>query len=54
MTGASKMRNKLVEQVLNKEMLFLMQTYQATLKDPERLAATIESLKFTSVLVDSV
>ena len=52
LTGANKMRNKLAEQVLNKDMLYLMQSYQSTLDKPERLSATIEFIQNTSVLVD--
>ena len=52
LTSASKMRNRLAEQVLDKDMLFLMKSYQATLNDPERLSATIQLLEKTSVLVE--
>lgn len=51
-SGASKMRNKLAEEVLNTEMLYLMKSYQATLSQPESLASTVELLEQTSVLVD--
>lgn len=36
LTPASKMRNSLALDVLNKDMLFLMKSYQATLEDPCR------------------
>lgn len=52
LTSASKMRNHLAEEVLNKDMLFLFKSYQATLDVPERLASTILLLENTSVLVD--
>lgn len=52
LTSASKMRNKLAEQVLDKDMLFLFKSYQATLDVPERLASTILLLEHTSILVD--
>ena len=52
LTGANKMRNKLAEEVLSKDMLYLMQIYQSTLDYPERLSATIEFLENTSLLVD--
>lgn len=52
LTSTSKMRNRLAEQVLDKDMLFLMKSYQATLDDPERLSSTIDLLHNTSVLVD--
>lgn len=42
-TSASKMRNGLAEEVLDRNMLFLMQSYQATTVDhPEFLSSTIE------------
>ena len=46
------MRNKLAEQVLYKDMLFVMKSYQATLDDPERLSSTVCLMENTSVLVD--
>ena len=46
------MRNRLAEEVLNKEMLFLMKSYQATLSTPEKLASIVELLEHTSILVD--
>ena len=52
LTSASKMRNRLAEQVLDKDMLFLMKSYQATVNEPERLSATIQLLEKTSVLVE--
>lgn len=52
LTSSSKMRNKLAEQVLDKDMLFLMKSYQATLHDPERLSSTVALLENTSVLVE--
>lgn len=52
LTPASKMRNKLALDVLDKNMLYLMKSYQSTLKDPERLASSVELLEATSVLVD--
>jgi hypothetical protein len=38
------MRNQLAIDVLDKNMLFLMKSYQATLQDPERLSSAISSL----------
>ena len=52
LTSSSKMRNPLAEQVLDKDMMFLMKSYQATLNDQERLSATIQPLENTSPLVD--
>ena len=52
LTSATKMRNKLAEQVLDKDILFLMKSYQATLDDPERLSSTVCLMENTSVLVD--
>ena len=46
------MRNRLAEQVLDKDMLFLVKSYQATLDQPEVLASTVQFLENTSVLVD--
>ncbi|MES9879371.1 MAG: hypothetical protein ABW185_00625 [Sedimenticola sp.] len=51
-TPASKMRNKLATDVLDKNMLYLMKMYQATLKDPERLSSSIALLEATVVLTD--
>lgn len=52
LTPATKMRNSLAIEVLNKDMLYLMKAYQATLKNPENLAGSIELLQHTSLLVD--
>ena len=52
LTGANKMRNKLAELVLNRDMLYLMQSYQSTLEHHERLSSTIEFLQNTSFLVE--
>lgn len=52
LTSATKMRNKLAEEVLNRDMLFLFKSYQATIDDPERLASTICLLENTAVLVE--
>ena len=52
LTSATKMRNRLAEQVLDKDMLFLVKSFQATLDRPEDLAATVQLLENTSVLVD--
>jgi hypothetical protein len=41
LTPVSKMRNQLAIDVLDKNMLFLMKSYQATLQDPERLSSAI-------------
>ena len=47
------MRNKPAEQGLDRDMLFLIKSYQATLDDPERLsAATVQLLEHSSVLVE--
>lgn len=46
------MRNELAIQVLNKDMLYLMKAYQATLHNPQNLASSIELLENTSKLVD--
>jgi hypothetical protein len=52
LTPASKMRNQLAVHVLNKDMLYLMKCYQATLQEPERLASSVELLEHTALLVD--
>ena len=52
LTSANKMRNKLAEQVLDKDMLFLMKSYQTSIDNPERLSSTIAVLENTSVLVE--
>ncbi|XP_063444845.1 uncharacterized protein LOC134725169 [Mytilus trossulus] len=52
LTPASKMRNQLAIHVLNKDMLYLMKSYQATLPRPEMLASTVELLEHTSQLVE--
>ena len=52
LTSASKLRNRLAEQVLDKDMLFLMRSYQATLNEPEKLSATVQLLEKTSLLVE--
>jgi hypothetical protein len=46
------MRNQLAIDVLDKNMLFLMKSYQATLQDTERLSSAISLLKHTSILTD--
>lgn len=48
LTPSSKMRNELAIQVLNKDMLYLMKAYQATLHNPQNLASSIELLENTS------
>lgn len=50
-TPASKMRNHLAVQVLNKDMLFLMKSYQKTLNDPEGLSSTVALLEQTAELI---
>jgi hypothetical protein len=52
LTPASKMRNKLATHVLDKDMLFLMKSYQKTLEQPEQLSSSIELLEKTSILVE--
>ena len=52
LTSSTKMRNRLAEQVLDKDMLFLMKSYQATLDKPELVSSTVCFLENTSVLVD--
>ena len=52
LTPASKMRNQLAVHVLNKDMLYLMRSYQATLPRPEILASTVKLLEHTSQLVE--
>jgi hypothetical protein len=52
LTPASKMRNQLAIQVLNKDMLYLMKAYQATLCEPERLASSVLLLEQTSKMVE--
>lgn len=52
LTPASKMRNELATSVLNRDMLFLMRSYQKSLSEPNRLNGTIALLEQTSVLVD--
>lgn len=46
------MRNKLAIEVLNKDMLYLMKSYQSTMKNPDNLASSIELLEMTSQIVD--
>ena len=50
LTPASKMRNHLAIQVLDKDMLFLMKSYQRTLKEPERLSSSVSLLEKTAEL----
>lgn len=52
LTPVSKMRNELATSVLNRDMLFLMRSYQQSLHAPDRLNGTITLLEQTSVLVD--
>ncbi|OWF43040.1 hypothetical protein KP79_PYT24941 [Mizuhopecten yessoensis] len=52
LTPASKMRNQLAIDVLNKNMLYLMKSYQATLDNPNRLSSSIKILEHTSTLAD--
>ncbi|XP_052097373.1 uncharacterized protein LOC127732379 [Mytilus californianus] len=52
LTPASKMRTQLALDVLDKNMLFFMKSYQATLHDPERLSSAISLLEHTSILTD--
>ena len=51
-TPASKMRNKLAKDVLEREMLYLMKAYQQTLENPDSLSSSILLLEHTSILVD--
>lgn len=54
LTSESKMRNKLAEDVLNKEMLHLVKTYANSLVESSiYLKSTIELLENTSILVDN-
>lgn len=53
LTPAAKMRNHLAIHVLNKDMVFLMKSYQATLDNPERLSSSVLLLENTSVLIDT-
>lgn len=52
LTPASKMRNQLAIHVLNKDMLYLMKCYQATLAHPEKLSSSIQLLEHTSQLIE--
>jgi hypothetical protein len=52
LSGSLKTRNKLAEEVLNNDMLFVMKAYQATLDDPAVLSATIKLLENTAPLVE--
>ena len=52
LTSETKMRNKLAEDVLGKEMLHLMQCYGNTLQNPSHLQSTIQLLQNTSPLID--
>jgi len=52
LTPAAKMRNSLAIEVLNRDMLYLMKLYQATLKKTENLASSIRLLEQTSELVE--
>lgn len=51
-TNESKMRNKLAEDVLGREMLHLMECYGQSLSDSSHLQSTIQLLKNTSALID--
>lgn len=54
LTSESKMRNKLAEDVLNKEMLHLVKTYASSLgENGSNLKGTIELLENTSILVEN-
>lgn len=52
LTPASKMRNKLAVDVLSKDMLYLMKSYQQTIEDPETLASSVALLEHTSTLIE--
>lgn len=52
LTPAAKMRNSLAIEVLNRDMLYLMKLYLATLQNPENLTSSIRLLEQTSKLVD--
>lgn len=52
LTPASKMRNHLALQVLDKDMLYLMKRYQSTLSDPQSLSSSVSLLEQTSKIVD--
>ena len=46
-----KMRNHLAVQVLNSDMLYLLQNYQASMTNPSDIAATVELVRITSDLI---
>ena len=52
LTPSNKMRNNLATQVLDKDMLYLMKAYQASLPQPEKLGSTVNLLESTSTLVE--
>lgn len=52
LTPASRLRNHLALQVLDKDMLYLMIRYQSTLKDPPSLSSSISLLEETSEIVE--
>ena len=52
LTSESKMRNKIAEDVLNKEMLHLVKTYAASVGRDD-LNSTVELLENTSILVEN-
>ncbi|MES9901423.1 MAG: hypothetical protein ABW168_01925 [Sedimenticola sp.] len=52
LTPASKMRNELATSVLDRDMVFLMRSYQQSLRQPSRVNGTLALLEQTSVLVD--
>ena len=49
--GSDKMRNQLAEDMLDKNMLQLMECYQASLEDGNYLSSTVEFLKFTCQII---
>ena len=52
LTPSIKMRNNLATQVLDKDMLYLMKAYQASLPLPEQLSSIVNLLESTSTMVD--
>ena len=53
LTTSLKMRNHLAEQVLNKDMLYLLQQYQKTLPNPDSLNDTLLLVETTSKFIST-
>ena len=51
-TPSNKMPNRLATQVLDKDMLYLMKAYQASLPQPEKLSSIVNLLESTSTMAE--